>query len=204
MTIKKKRITLILNIIIAIMELSGLIRSFMRQGFGIFQYYTEISNFIAFIVCIIFIVYIIKDIKNDINLPRWLGMARYLVTTSLMVTFLVVLFILIPTMKQFSAKELLFGGSMLYHHTLCPIISAISFIFFEKYHIKGWKDAIYGNLLTIIYAIISVTLNFLKVMTGPYPFLLVYNQPIYASIIWFIIIVGGSYLLALGLQKKHS
>jgi len=54
---------------------------------------------------------------------------------------------------------------------------------------------------TIIYAIISIILNILKVMDGPYLFLHVYNQPIYASVLWIIGILGGAYLIALGIKE---
>ena len=33
-------------------------------------------------------------------------------------------------------------------------------------------------------------------MVGPYPFLFVYEQPWYMSIIWSVVMLGGSYLLA--------
>ena len=36
-----------------------------------------------------------------------------------------------------------------------------------------------------------------KVIEGPYPFLYVYKQPVYMSVLWCVIILGGAYLIAL-------
>lgn len=69
----------------------------------------------------------------------------------------------------------------------------ISFIFFEKHDIKGFKDNFRAIYFTIAYAVVFIILNILKVYDGPYPFLQVYNQPIYMSVIWFIVIVGGAF-----------
>ena len=38
-------------------------------------------------------------------------------------------------------------------------------------------------------------------MEGPYPFLMVYKQPVWASVLWLIAIPGGAYLIALLLYK---
>lgn len=36
-------------------------------------------------------------------------------------------------------------------------------------------------------------------MSGPYPFLRVYDQPIWTSACWFVAIAGGAYLVALAI-----
>ena len=66
------------------------------------------------------------------------------------------------------------------------------------------KSAFTATIPTLIYAIVLIILNILGVVDGPYPFLRVMNQPVYMSFVWFIVIVGGAFFLALLLQKLNS
>lgn len=192
----KKNISIVLNILIIIFEIIGLIQSYNINGLSLLKYYTEISSILALITSIIYVGYMLKFKKESI----WLGNIRFLATTSLTLTFLVVIFILTPLMNEISFFELMFGPSVLYHHTLCPIITIISFIYFEQYN-NSKQNIHIANLLTVLYGIIMTMLNILKLTTGPYPFLLVYKQPIYMSIIWFISINAGSYLISILIKK---
>lgn len=54
---------------------------------------------------------------------------------------------------------------------------------------------------TIIYAIISTSLNIAKMMHGPYSFLYVYEQPIWMSVMYVFLIIGIAYLIGWGLWK---
>ena len=85
---------------------------------------------------------------------------------------------------------------MLYMHTLCPILAIISFIFFERQTKITQKQTYYALIPTLIYAVIIITLNITKNVYGPYPFLHLYEQSVYTSIIWTIVMMGGAYLLA--------
>ena len=90
---------------------------------------------------------------------------------------------------------------MLYHHTLCPVLAIISFVFLERYENL---HAIQGLYFTAIYGIIMISLNILKIVEGPYPFLLVHNQPIIHSIIWTVLIFAITYAIALILKKVNE
>ena len=81
----------------------------------------------------------------------------------------------------------------LFHHTLCPILCIISFVFFENEYKIGKKFIFYSLIPTLLYAIIFIFLNAFNVVNGPYFFLKVNNQPIYMSIIWFVAIMSGAY-----------
>eukprot|EP00833_Pecoramyces_ruminatium_P004547 jgi/Orpsp1_1/1178579/evm.model.c7180000065909.2 len=89
------------------------------------------------------------------------------------------------------ADDLLIRGPQPFHHIICPIISFISFCIFEEGELTK-NNILLAIIPTIIYAIVSTILNILKVLTGPYPFLEVYNQPVYLSVIWFIGIIAIS------------
>ena len=164
------------------------------MGYPAWEYYTQLSNYFALCSAEIYLVFLIRNIKDKSKeIPKWVSILKYSATLSLLVTFLVVVFILTPYYGKDIIIWIFFEGSNLFYHTLCPIITFISFMFFESHNIKGIKDNFRAVYFTIAYAIVFITLNILKVYEGPYPFLMVYKQPVYMSIIWFIIIVGGAF-----------
>jgi len=65
-------------------------------------------------------------------------------------------------------------------------------------------NVIHGLYFTIIYAIIMIVLNILKIVEGPYPFLLIYNQPVIHSVIWTMVILAITYAIALILKKVNG
>lgn len=189
---KKKEIALLLNICLFLIESYTITTILLKNHSFAIQYYTNDSNLLALITSFLFIIYFKKE-------KKWINDLRFITTCCLTITFLVVLFILTP-MYNFNYKFLMFTKEMFIFHTLCPIISFISYTFYEK---KSSKSHL-GLLTTAIYALILISLNILKVIEGPYPFLKVYKQSIISSIIWFIIIIGGSYLVGIGINKINS
>ncbi|ORX53801.1 hypothetical protein BCR36DRAFT_582059 [Piromyces finnis] len=127
-------------------------------------------------------------------MPYWIRIIRYMGSNCLALTFIVVVVVLIPMTKN-GVRILLFEGPQLFHHVICPALSVISFGLFEDGK-PTHKDALFAALPTLVYAIVTVILNYAKLLDGPYPFLKVYEQSIFASIFWFISIVGISYVLA--------
>ena len=195
---RKEIIALILNIVLVALSILGLILV-SKQVDNLFLYYTENSNILSLISSLLFAIFLLikKDIKH---IPTWVCVLRYIGTCCLAVTFIVVVTILIPSNNANyleGAKHLLLEGSMLFHHFLCPIISFISFTVFEgNEKLNKNKTIWYALIPTFIYGIIFVTLNIVKVVDGPYPFLRVYRQPWYMSILWIFVIFIGNYYIA--------
>lgn len=190
--------SLYFNLMIVILEIIGIILGLtINHTIGI-EYYTTDSNLLALISSLLFVIFIIS--KNKI--PRWLQLFKYITTICLTVTFLVVVFILGP-MLDFDYEFLLFNNNLLLQHLLCPLFSIIVFLFFDDISILKIKDTFIGISLTIVYAIILIILNYTKLVTGPYPFLKVYEQSLFMSIFWLITILGLSYLIALLLRKIY-
>ena len=104
-------------------------------------------------------------------------------------------------MYNFNYNFLLFKNELLYHHLLCPILSIITFIFFDEIETYNLKENIFSLSFTIIYAIVLIILNIVKIVDGPYPFLQIYNQSIIMSIVWAITILVITYIIALILRK---
>ncbi len=179
----KKIVAIILNILIIILGLTGIgIAVKLRMTKDFFLYYTNLSNVFAVISSIIYLLTINKKTK--------LGkILRFSSTTCLMLTLLVVIFILTPMLKV----NLFIGNYMPLYHLIIPVISLISLIFFEQKE----TSIISALIPTIIYGIITIYLNIIKVIEGPYPFLKVHNQKVITTILWILVIYFIDYSIAL-------
>ncbi|ORX75384.1 hypothetical protein BCR32DRAFT_329830 [Anaeromyces robustus] len=200
------------NVLMIILEIVGLILCLLNGGFYNFIYYTVLSNTFGLITSVIYVIYYcrsmkeIKKNKEDVNLdnevdtnklqlkiPSCVRTLRFMSTVCLTVTFVVVFTILLPYFYSLGLSgELLYYGPQLYHHIICPLLSLISFILFEN-GLLTMKDVLFATLPTVIYGAVTLVLNIAKVMEGPYPFLKVYEQPVYASILYVIGIIGGTF-----------
>lgn len=209
----KKQITaLILNGLLVILGILGMINVIKFYGSSTFIYYTVDSNILCLLSSILFVLFfIIKKNLNDI--PYWVILLRYMATISLVITFVVVVVYLAPAKlwapngNYFNNLEiLLFKNDMLYQHLLCPIISFVSFAFFEGDRRLNRKKTIWFSLLfTFIYGLIMIILNLLSIVDGPYPFFKIYEAPLINSIVMvFILIMNylfGRFILLLN-QKS--
>ena len=180
----------VVNILIIIMELFAFLVCYKESGFACFEYYTQDSNLFLMFTSLL---YVISLLISDKKIPHFISLLKYAATTSVVITFLTVVTILAPVMGGY--KAMLLDGTMLIHHLICPIFAFVTFVFFEKHNLNGLKDALISMIFTCLYGIISVTLNILKIMDGPYPFLKVYDQTILMSIFWLILMMGSSYLI---------
>ena len=146
---KNRNIQIIINIILIILEIIGFILVIQEFGLKTLEYYTEDSNFLLLVSSIIILIYLLSDRK----LPSWLNGLRYVSIVSTTLTFIVVVTVLSWT-TDWGLHYLLFEGSMLYHHTLCPLMALASFILLEKY---DGLNVLHGLTFTIIYAIIMIS-----------------------------------------------
>lgn len=196
MKITHKNTNIIINLLIVILEIIGFVLVFKELGITSLEYYTEDSNILLLISSIIILIYISKNKE----LPLWFKSFRYIAIVSTTLTLIIVLTVLSWT-TDFGLYYLLFHESMLYHHTLCPVLAILSFVFVERY---DNLHTIHGLYFTAVYGIIMIILNALKIVEGPYPFLLVHNQPIIHSIIWTALIFAITYAIALILKKING
>jgi len=200
------------NALMVILETVRLIQMFYHGEFRFFIYYTILSNTFALITSAIYVIGYcccmikFKKSKENVNLndevnpkkekftmPHCIRTLRFMSSVCLTVTFVVVLVILLPYYyPRGTAYKLLFAGNQALFHVICPILSLLSFCVFEKGSLT-LIDVCLATLPTIIYGIVFIILNLVKVVEGPYPFLMVYNQPVYASILYFIGIIGCTF-----------
>ena len=186
--IAKDNVAIVLNILLIVLEIIALAITIDLIGLDL-TYYTVDANLFALISAILFL-----TLKKRI--PKAVDILKYSSTLALLITFLVVIFILYP-MRDFNFNFLFLEGPNLYFHVLCPLIVLISFLLFENNELENTlKNNLYAMLFTLIYAVIIISLNIAKVVTGPYPFLMVYSQPLLASLFWVIVILGFAFVLA--------
>ncbi|MBQ2687077.1 MAG: hypothetical protein IJF52_00425 [Clostridia bacterium] len=192
------------NLMLAVMEFIGLVlmvklyKSYNLHPFGWLQYYTQLSNIFSMFAAFGVAFFEARDLIIKKEMPHPLArLFKFITACMLMQTFLVTLFVLSPMGMMGGFLPLMFEGANLYHHLLCPLLSVISLIILEKGEKITLKHCVYALIPTVIYAVVSVTLNILKVWHGPYPFLYVYEQPFYMSIIWAVVILGGAFLITL-------
>ncbi len=184
-----------INIAIILLEIYAAILRMIYSNRTWFDYYTVDSNFLAMFAAMAYVYYALRGKE----LPHWAEIMKLSTVVALVITFLVCIFVLAPVYPGGFAA-IMFGEHMLFMHTVCPILLFVSFVFFEHNKLSN-KDIPAAMIYTLVYAAIMLTLNILRVEEGPYPFLMVYRQPIWASILWSIGILGGATALTWGTIK---
>ena len=174
----KLKAALAVNLLIVILEILAFSRSLPVYGMRIFVYYTEDSNLLSLIASIVF---------------------AYVATCCLTVTFLTVTFVFAPMIGKGGIRMMLLSGAMLFTHLLCPVVAVLSFLLLEHRPVLMKKTVWIALIPTVLYAAVAVLLNILRVWKGPYMFLLVYEQPVWASVLWGIMILSGAYFVGKGL-----
>lgn len=189
----KDKIALVINTAIVILEAIALPMVFIPRGIEAAQYYTQLSNIMLLIASAILEFYLIRKVFKKTAIPRRVGLTLFSAIAATTVTFIVVLTIL--SWQVGDLGWLLFHGSMLFTHTLCPTLGIVLFAIFNPCEFKK-NDARYAMIFTLGYAAVALVLNIAKIWHGPYPFLWIYEQPIWLTIVWFIVIPGGAFGLA--------
>lgn len=183
----------VLNCLIAVCEIYALGYAFFRNGsfdYTAFQFYTNDSNILALVSSL---VYLQQSGRRGKTAQRM----RYASSSCLSLTLIVVLLVLIPSDPE-SAGYLLLDRACFFEHLVVPVLSFVSFVFFEKNSLMK-RDAVRALVPTLSYAAAAVILNAARIIEGPYPFLRIHDQSPVMSVLWFVVIAGGAYLISLGL-----
>lgn len=187
-----------LDLAVVVLGILGTQLHFSQFGWSMFQYYTLDSNVFLLLACATQAWY-----EGNILLgrrmfvPSWVRVLKYLSVCTVAVTFFVVLLILVPLGGGLSILVAAFThGAMLYHHLLCPVLGVLSFIFVDRASLPDKRVTLWATLPTALYAAVSILLNAARVIRGPYPFLYVYEQPLYMSVVWCVLILALAWALA--------
>lgn len=201
----KKRLypAFIVHICLIILEAIGVYLSAKADGWGLFIYFTENANILSLAVSLLFVIYAFGGRKGE-QMPHFMRVLRLISASSLLLVFLIVVFVLAPMEGKGAYRRLLLSDSMLYMHLLCPFLSIGSFLFLENEKRLPAPAALYAALPLFCYTLLAILMNLLKHWHGPYPFLLVYEQPVYLSLLYAFLIpafASALGLLLLFLQK---
>lgn len=190
---KSRKITaLVFNVIIVLLETISLTMCFCKDGLSSFQYFTIDSNIIAFFASLLYSICTIVDLVYEQDkIPKFVNYLKYIASTCLLITMIVVLTVLVPTMG--GAKAMLLENAMPYHHIICPILTIVSYMFVEKQDIRGYKTAFIPFGITLFYGVLMIVLNIVGKISGPYPFLKVTENSVGYTTIWLFILLVGAY-----------
>ncbi len=195
----KKKGAILCNTAIVIFSIVGLYLS-TSKDIPLFPYYTQNSNLLAGIASVLLIIFLLTK-KDMSEVPGWVLILKFTSVLMLSVTFLVVAFLLVPQSVLSGGSwpwwYFFIGDSMLFTHTLNPIVAVISFIFFENDRRYNKKKTIWYPLaVTLIYGVVMLVINYLNIFKGPYFFFMVHDVKWYTVVLCFIGILAGSYLVA--------
>jgi len=193
---------LIINVIIVLMEITAIGLGF-SNGIRMLVYYTVLSNLFSLVVSAVYILQAVwcQTHKNR-ECSHLVTTLRYLSTGCLTLTFLIVVLVFVPMAAPYGGvSDLLFKDVNLFHHLLCPVLSFVSFCFLEDGVPLSRRQNGLALIPTAIYAVVLVTLNLTRTVRGPYPFLLVYEQPVWASVMWAAVILCAAYAVYYGIRK---
>ena len=161
----------LLCLLVLALEARGLGLSFSRRRWSILVFYTQLSNLAAAVSAALLLI---------LGQTPWIAVLRYLSTCMLVMTFFVTTCVLIPMGGD--PKKLLWSGSGLYHHVLCPVLSTLSYLCFELHAGLSWLWLPPG--VTLIYGLVMLALNARGKVDGPYPFFRVRHQSAGATVLW--------------------
>lgn len=161
---KKLKISFVLNILISIFVIIATV--FMLTGFRFmngekilsnshlesFKYFTVDSNILMGTASLIFLIFL-KNKNNDI--PKGVYILKYVATVAITLTFATTVFYLAPT-SQYGFFSF-FTNSNLFFHFIIPMLSIITFVFFENTNKISFKDTFFGLIPMSIYSIFYAT-----------------------------------------------
>jgi hypothetical protein len=169
-----KTIALIINILIIILEIFTLHK--LKRKLDMLKFYTYLQNLLTLIVSIVLVIYLTLNLLSNTIIPEYVRGLRYIVTCGLVsTTFIFVVFL--GAGKKLSITEDDFKKGLspklanVILHYICPLLSIISFIFFEKEILLNngiWTLIV--ALPSCLYWIVYILLSTTKKWKEPYNF----------------------------------
>ena len=155
--IRDNKVSFILNLFIFIFVLPCAILSFTRiqnvgGGLTVIKYFTVQSNIVSGITSLIFVIYyILISKKKTAKIPKLVYVLKFVATIDLLLTFFTVLFFLAPTISTgfFS----LYAYTNFFFHFLVPVLTFVSFVFFESEYLFSFRITFIGMIHFICYSI---------------------------------------------------
>lgn len=197
---KNNKLALGSNILLIVLASLGLYFSIVDKN--AFLYYSDNAGMFALSSSIIYVIVILT--KKE---PNFLSLAlRYVSTTCLVLTLVGTFYVATTTGENY--LDSFIKGSHLFNNLLCPIVSFVSFTMFEGDRRLNKKKTIWYALIpTVIYGIIMLVCNVSNTFTGPYSFMMINDNPVYVTVIVFVVTLVLNYIIGRFLllsNQKHA
>lgn len=197
---KNNKLALGSNILLIVLASLGLYFSIVDKN--AFLYYSDNAGMFALSSSIIYVIVVLT--KKE---PNFLSLAlRYVSTACLVLTLVGTFYVATTTGENY--LDSFIKGSHLFNNLLCPIVSFVSFTMFEGDRRLNKKKTIWYALIpTVIYGIIMLVCNVSNTFTGPYSFMMINDNPVYVTVIVFIVTIILNYVIGRFLllsNQKHA
>ena len=197
---KNNKLALGSNILLIVLAGLGLYFSIVNKN--AFLYYSDNVGMFALSSSIIYVIIVLA--KKE---PNFLCLAlRYVSTACLVLTLVGTFYVATTTGENY--LDSFIKGSHLFNNLLCPIVSFVSFTLFEGDRRLNKKKTIWYALIpTVIYGVIMLACNVSNTFTGPYTFMMINDNPVYLTVIVFIVTIILNYVIGRFLllsNQKHA
>lgn len=178
----------ILNLLLVVLEVGALLVRYLNSDLSMFQYYTQCSNLFAAIaggVCVA----ANAGLVNSAHAHR----LKFCACATQLMTFVIVVFVLAPminTTGENGYYRLFLTGVTPVTHLLGPLLTIASYLLYEREPLPHLRECALALCPTLTYAVVAYTCNYLRLFEGPYPFLLVWNMPIWQTAIWVVVLLA--------------
>ena len=163
--LNKVKISIVFNILIFILTIISTIMMFTGFKFmhgndlvlestklGMFRFFTVDSNILMGISAILFAIEELKLLSGKLKeISKKFYILKLMATTGVALTCFVVFTYLGPITKGGVGRLLM--NSNLFFHLVTPLLSIITFTFFERTNSLSFKDSFYGIVPTFLYEI---------------------------------------------------
>lgn len=177
----KKKISIAILITAIVCGSLGLFIAFSSEG-APYLFFTNLGNCLYLSVALIVLVAQCLALSKKKDLPRWAFVLHYVGTATETLIFLIVCLYLVWV----SGPALLYKGSFIFLHVICPLLAIGNHYFFiGKADFKN-QDGLYAFLPPLLYACVLIPLCITKTVEPPYPFLDFSANPWWLSLLFSI------------------
>lgn len=189
-----------LTAMVLVMYFSSNVDPLIRHGFESFKFFTTDSNILSAFAALIVAIFDIRIIiGKSKELPGWAVLLKYIGTTSVMLTFTVVMVFLGPLYSYHSVLR----STGLYMHLFGPLMAFVSLWLLEPYYIIPKKLLGLAVLPMVIYGTVYlIEVLIIGEFDGWDDF---YGFNIGGM--WYLsitLIIAGTFLLAIAIRLLHN
>lgn len=154
--------SLICNVLVIVLVAFSVVSFFFRTGDGnmavagtrCFRFFTIDSNILCALTCALVLPFNVRGLRaGETVIPTWVLTCKFIGTTAVTLTFLVVMGFLGPILGYGA----MFSGNNLFLHGICPILAMVSFLFAEGGALR-FRTVWLALLPTLVYGLVYMTM----------------------------------------------